>query len=60
MRKSDLTDVSKPLKTEKKDALANIDINNYASKLGTLEPCHKKTCLRVFRPGLTQTRVFNH
>ena len=34
MRKSDLTDVSKPLKVEKerKDALANIDINNYASK----------------------------
>lgn len=31
-KKSDLTDVSKPLKTEKKDALANIDINNYASK----------------------------
>ena len=33
-RKSDLTDVSKPLRTdkEKKDALANIDINNYASK----------------------------
>lgn len=31
---ADLTDVSKPLKTEKekKDALANIDINNYASK----------------------------
>ena len=33
VRKSDLTDVSKPLmKVEKKDALANIDINNYASK----------------------------
>ena len=33
-KKSDLTDVSKPLKSEKdkKDALANIDINNYASK----------------------------
>ncbi|XP_041368189.1 protein PRRC2C-like isoform X2 [Gigantopelta aegis] len=32
-RKSDLTDVSKPLRSEKekKDALANIDINNYAS-----------------------------
>ena len=31
---ADLTDVSKPLKTEKekKDALANIDINNYASE----------------------------
>ena len=36
MRKSDLTDVSKPLKTEKKDALANIDINNYASKLTSI------------------------
>lgn len=33
-RKSDLTDVSKPLRAEKerKDALANIDINNYASQ----------------------------
>lgn len=33
-RKSDLTDVSRPLKPEKekKDALANIDINNFASK----------------------------
>ena len=31
--KSDLTDVSKPLKAEKKkDALGNIDINNIASK----------------------------
>ncbi|XP_025111993.1 protein PRRC2A-like isoform X2 [Pomacea canaliculata] len=32
-RKSDLTDVSRPLKPEKekKDALANIDINNFAS-----------------------------
>ncbi|ESP04907.1 hypothetical protein LOTGIDRAFT_229985 [Lottia gigantea] len=32
-RKSELSDVSKPLPTEKekKDALANIDINNYAS-----------------------------
>ena len=32
---SDLADVSKPLKSEKEkkaDALANIDINNYASK----------------------------
>lgn len=33
-KKSDLTDVSKPLKSEEKrtSALANIDINNYASK----------------------------
>ena len=33
-KKSDLTDVSKPLKSDKEkkaDALANIDINNYAS-----------------------------
>lgn len=32
-RRGDLTDVSKPLKAEKekKDALANIDLNNYAS-----------------------------
>lgn len=39
MRKSDLTDVSKPLKSEKekKDVLANIDINNYASKFSTDE-----------------------
>jgi hypothetical protein len=39
-RKSDLTDVSKPLKMDKdkKDALANIDINNYASKLGFSVP----------------------
>ena len=34
-KSADLSDVSKPLKTEKEkktDALANIDINNYASK----------------------------
>ncbi|KAL4218896.1 cell differentiation [Mactra antiquata] len=33
VRRGDLTDVSKPLKVEKekKDALANIDLNNYAS-----------------------------
>jgi len=37
MKKSDLTDVSKPLKREKKkeDALANIDLNNYAGMLLT-------------------------
>ena len=41
---ADLTDVSKPLKTEKekKDALANIDINNYASK------CVFLLCVTVF------------
>lgn len=32
-RKADLSEVSKPVKVEeKKNALANIDINNYASK----------------------------
>ena len=37
-KNSELSDVSKPLKPEKekKDALANIDINNFASKLVTV------------------------
>ena len=26
----------------------------------TYEPCHKKTCLRGFRPGQTQIGLYNH
>ena len=32
LKNSDLSDVSKPLKGEKKNALADIDMNNYASE----------------------------
>ena len=27
---------------------------------GTFEPHHEKTCLRGFRPGPTQTRLYSH
>ena len=26
----------------------------------TIEPCYEKTCLWSFRPGQTQTRLYNH
>ena len=35
LKNSDLSDVSKPLKSEKKNALADIDMNNYASEWPT-------------------------
>ena len=52
-RKGDLSDVSKPLKAEKekRDALANIDINNYAGKL---------CILLIAKYGLKQLVCISH
>ena len=32
----------------------------FASSLGKHKLCHDKTCLRGFRPGPTQTGLYNH
>ena len=30
------------------------------SRSKTVEPCHEKTCILGFRPGLTQTELYKH
>jgi hypothetical protein len=55
-RKADLSDVSKPVKVEeKKNALANIDINNYASKI--FIPIFKQVVIKSDKE-FSQIKVF--